>query len=610
MDARGLSVGFFCLLLIVTCAFIASADPLDTWHWINPQPQGNSLNSVIFGNDLFVAFGDTGGIITSPDGESWTPRATGTVKALHGSIFGNGMFVAVGEGGTIVTSPDGMSWTNRPSVADSLLRGVAAGNGLFVAVGDQGTIVTSPDGVTWTRQESGTSNRLSAATFGNGVFVVAAESAFLTSQDGVTWTRVAVGDADIFSTVAFGNGLFVASEIARPDFSCLFIPCYPQDKQIYVSTDGARWRAVGEKRYSTPASEALTFDNGLFIGSSNQSIDFYGVLGISTSADGVTWTPVSDLSPSGIVRGDAVFVAVRDRDIFTSPDLANWTLRTRYTVPDVSGDGSRVLSAGGMLFITFPAADEILVVRSVSTGTLVRDVTLFDVAFGNGIFGGVGGSGLSTSFDGLTWTLNVPGGDLSGIAYGNGSFVAVGSAGVSFTSPDGMSWAPRWSGTFHGFRGVRFGNGLFVALRDDNTIVTSVDGAAWTLRAAGLPGFELLDLFFDNGVFAVIGADRSAISMAADFIFMTSSDGISWRTVRAPDDVGPSARWLSEPNVSGRRRQGQGPMGQDTGVYRRHAMDSQNIPYRSRSYKRRLQRQRVFHCGKQGDNPVRSPLYP
>ncbi len=192
-----------------------------------------------------------------------------------------------------------------------------------------------------------------------------------------------------------------------------------------------------------------------------------------------------------------------------------------------------------MLFITFPAADEILVVRSVSTGTLVRDVTLFDVAFGNGIFVGVGGSGLSTSFDGLTWTLNVPGGDLSGIAYGNGSFVAVGSAGVSFTSPDGMSWAPRWSGTFHGFRGVRFGNGLFVALRDDNTIVTSVDGAAWTLRAAGLPGFELLDLFFDNGVFAVIGADRSAISMAADFIFMTSSDGISWRTVRAPDDVGP-----------------------------------------------------------------------
>jgi hypothetical protein len=58
--------------------------------------------------------------------------------------YGNGTFVAVGEGGTILTSPDGVSWTARTSGTSNWLDGVAYGNGLFVAVGDRGTILTSP----------------------------------------------------------------------------------------------------------------------------------------------------------------------------------------------------------------------------------------------------------------------------------------------------------------------------------------------------------------------------------------------------------------------------------------------------------------------------------
>ena len=57
--------------------------------------------------------------------------------------YGNGRFVAVGEDGTILTSPDGVSWTRRTSGTSNRLEGVAYGNGLFVAVGG-GTILTSP----------------------------------------------------------------------------------------------------------------------------------------------------------------------------------------------------------------------------------------------------------------------------------------------------------------------------------------------------------------------------------------------------------------------------------------------------------------------------------
>jgi hypothetical protein len=53
--------------------------------------------------------------------------------------------VAVGKGGTILTSPDGVSWTARASPTGNYLFGVTYGNGLFVAVGG-GTILTSRTG--------------------------------------------------------------------------------------------------------------------------------------------------------------------------------------------------------------------------------------------------------------------------------------------------------------------------------------------------------------------------------------------------------------------------------------------------------------------------------
>jgi hypothetical protein len=58
--------------------------------------------------------------------------------------YGNGLFVAVGEWGTILTSPDGVTWTARTSGTSNLLYDVTYGNGTFVAVGEWGTILTSP----------------------------------------------------------------------------------------------------------------------------------------------------------------------------------------------------------------------------------------------------------------------------------------------------------------------------------------------------------------------------------------------------------------------------------------------------------------------------------
>lgn len=93
--------------------------------------------------------------------QTWTPRGSPTTQDLDGVAFGDGVFVAVGNGGTILTSPDGSAWTLRNSGASKRLRGItynSAGR-IFAAVGWGGTVLHSTDrGLTWT------SNNVSAGT--------------------------------------------------------------------------------------------------------------------------------------------------------------------------------------------------------------------------------------------------------------------------------------------------------------------------------------------------------------------------------------------------------------------------------------------------------------
>jgi hypothetical protein len=126
-------------------------------------------------------------------------------------VGSNGLFVAVGQLGTVVTSPDGVTWTVRNSGVASNLLAVTYGPAGFLAVGVNGTILTSLNGVNWTQQNSGTSTTLEAATAGSGYYLVAgANATVLTSYDGVNWTprNVAATGGQTFYGSGFINGRF------------------------------------------------------------------------------------------------------------------------------------------------------------------------------------------------------------------------------------------------------------------------------------------------------------------------------------------------------------------------------------------------------------------
>jgi hypothetical protein len=172
-----------------------------------------SVEGIAFAMNQFVAVGDNGLILTSPDGSNWTSRShvSDSADNFNGVTYGSNLFVVVGQGGDVRTSPDGVTWTARTPQTGSTLTGVAYGNNEYVAVGYAGTLVTSPDGTNWTSQTPETTDDLNGIAFGGGVFVaVGGFNTVVTSTDGIHWNKTPYPLSDYFEaaravTYAYGN---------------------------------------------------------------------------------------------------------------------------------------------------------------------------------------------------------------------------------------------------------------------------------------------------------------------------------------------------------------------------------------------------------------------
>lgn len=329
---------------------------------------------------LFAAVGDDGAVLTSPDGEVWTPRMSGIEDGLssicHGgqdgrfvavaisgknvltstdgrvwvaaesgtSVFGMnsvcyspdlGLFAAVGASGRIMTSPDGEVWTAQTSGITNALYVIAYGNGLFAAAGDGGKILTSPDGITWTLRTSGTTLSIRSIIYAAGQFVAGFYGKFLTSPNGITWTERVSSVSAISYGIAYSvnDGLYVAAGFGG---------------NIVTSPDAVLW--------TTQAAGVTTNLQSVAYDATNDVLTVVGVDNVRLrSSNAVAWT---NHTPTFALReGDLIvaMIAYRDSVPFSLP--AGWVEIAQQSLGNVLTTPADSIASGLMAYCIRGATD-------------------------------------------------------------------------------------------------------------------------------------------------------------------------------------------------------------------------------------------------------------
>jgi hypothetical protein len=188
------------------------------------MPAGQSwLGGVAFGNNIWVAAGAAGPIVTSLDGKTWTQKgnAPTQVRAVaYGPVGGINMFVAVGDNGLRMRSLDGLMWTNHvqgfPGTDDVVaLFSVAIGEGVAVAGGDGGRRIRGTNGIDWSDPAAGGAIAIFSVVHGDRAFYAYSDNTVYVSTDGARTWMPQVGVNPPGHSVATGllNGarIFVAA---------------------------------------------------------------------------------------------------------------------------------------------------------------------------------------------------------------------------------------------------------------------------------------------------------------------------------------------------------------------------------------------------------------
>ncbi len=589
---------FYFVLFMSLLKESAYADRLDHWKWVTPLPQGNLLYDVTYGDNIFVAVGLKGAIISSNNGYVWQSILSKNTDHLYDIIYADNIFVAVGQNGTIVTSTDGIHWLECSSGTSQTLHGIAYGNDKFVAIGDNGTILTSLNGQDWKERISRTDSDLDCIAFGNGIFVVGGEDT-LTSDNGINWVVKEVCRNCSHYTVhsiVFKDDIF----LAKGRFHCSgWCSTSGIGTDILKSYNGIEWEStyienalmgdlyIGNDEFIAPGSMFLgpegciltSLDGmgwsisagsfceaGLRLRSIVYGNNTYVAVGdqgtISVSFDGVTWLeadiriyqpivePKNIVHLKDIVYGDAGFLIIspststQEVKYLTSTDGVQWSVNDSDVLPsrftDVTfGNNTYVIVGANGLILSSTNATEW---TQRSSGT---ETNLYAVIYGDGTFVATGnGRVVLTSSNGIDWTKTTPEnvGSAGSLAFGNGLFISVGSGGNISTSPDGISWTKRESGVTSSFTDVSFGIDMFVTWAKNETILTSPDGITWT-RKEGISGNYWTGIDFVGGMF-VAYSNKTEYAGNGSYLYgdflLTSIDGIDWsfRKTKNPELCG------------------------------------------------------------------------
>lgn len=250
---------------------------------------------------------------SSTDGLAWTDRSAGLLfPPLGGGRFGSGL-LTLSYGGHIERQVSLGQWVathSTPVPANAL--SMAYSGSLYVAVG-KNISWSSTDGHTWTEHYL-TNIDMADVTWNGSLFIAVGRGAWR-STDGATWTNTITP----FATEQ--ESFFTVATLAGKSYACGYN--YNTNQVISaLTTDGTNWSGANM--------------NAVVLGMATDGSKLVGVgwrLGVITSTDGTTWTPVSGGNTIGedymsVVYGGGQFVAVSNvGNIYTSATGTAWVAR-------------------------------------------------------------------------------------------------------------------------------------------------------------------------------------------------------------------------------------------------------------------------------------------
>ncbi|WP_353513883.1 hypothetical protein [Thermus sp. LT1-2-5] len=266
-------------------------------------PTSDTVSSVAFVKDHFLALTRFGQLLASPNGVDWDSIFTPGDSPRAVYRLGDRFFLLLQGHGTstrVAFSPDGVQWTLSGSTIPATVNALARGGNRYVAVGDNGALFCSNDGETWLPAQAPGATPdwdLTAAVYTGSRFVaVGLGGLVLASEDGCSWQvkrEYSPIDGNFYA-LAYGEGKLVgASEGGR----------------FWISTDqGETWEAV----YAAVEANLndIVFANGRFVAVGERTT-------ILVSDDGETWLEEETNLPGLLTYADLYAVAHDpERDIF------------------------------------------------------------------------------------------------------------------------------------------------------------------------------------------------------------------------------------------------------------------------------------------------------
>lgn len=172
--------------------------------------------------------------------------------------------------------------------------------------------------------------------------------------------------------------------------------------------------------------------------------------------------------------------------------------------------------SGGRIVISFPTN------LNINTEPAVVDLAVFTGLLTNG----------STLVRNLSNRLGVPApilyqAELQDVVWSGTQFVAVGSYGAVLTSPDGVAWTSRDSGTGLNLLTVGLSGANLLAAGEDGLILSSANGSTWSqVRSPDHP--TIIDARQIRDVNAVIAAGGRTLALGSGGL--ASTNGTTWST--------------------------------------------------------------------------------